>query len=252
MMRQILIISGHLTAAALLIGLLSFAQNRNHGQRISALHIEIDHSEGMYFVDNNQIDQLIRRQNLYRDSMALAEFNPSVLEQRLLKHPHIKNVEVFIDARQHLHIKVWQRTPILRVINRWQEHCYIDSDRRAMYAGSGFTANVPVASGYISHRPKLGDTLLDAQLLLLTDLAERIQNDPWLSALIVQLYADTTGAVELIPRLGGARILLGDTTRWAAKTAKLKEFCRQSNSTGGLNAWSTINLSYKNQLVCQK
>jgi hypothetical protein len=45
---------------------------------------------------------------------------------------------------------------------------------------------------------------------------------------------------------------LGDTTRWAAKTAKLKEFCRQSNSTGGLNAWSTINLSYKNQLVCQK
>ena len=252
MMRQILMILGHLVAVAVLAALLSFAQQRNQGQRIRALHIDIDHSGGLYFVDNNQIQQLLRRQDLYRDSLLLAEFNPLATEQRLLKHPHIKEVEVFLDARNHLHIKIWQRTPILRVINRWQEHCYIDSERRAMDAGSGFTANVPVASGYISHRPTLGDSLRDPQMLLLADLADRIRKDAWLNSVIVQLYADTNGFVELIPRLGGARIILGDTTRWQAKTEKLKEFCRQSTRSGGLNAWSTINLTYKNQLVCEK
>jgi hypothetical protein len=121
-----------------------------------------------------------------------------------------------------------------------------------MYVGSGFTADVPVASGYISHRPTLGDTLHDSQMLMLADLAGRIQSDPWLNNIIAQLYADTSGSVELIPRLGGARILWGDTSRWEAKTRKLKEFCRQSGTTGGLTAWSVINLSYKNRLVCQK
>lgn len=252
MMRRILVVLGHLLTAIMFVALLSFAQHRNQEQRIEGLHIQTDHSEGLYFVDNDQIGQLIRRENLFCDGLPVAEFNPSVLKQRLLKHPHIRRVEVFLDARNHLYIKVWQRTPILRVINRWQEHYYIDSDRRAMYAGSAFTADVPVASGYISHRPTLGDTMRDAQLLILADLSERIQSDPWLNTMIVQLYADTSGAVELIPRLGGARILLGDTSRWEAKTGKLKEFCRQSGTTGGLTAWSVINLSYKNRLVCQK
>lgn len=252
MLRRILIISGHLVAATVLILLLSFTRHRDRGQRIVALHIETDHSEGLYFVDNSRIDHLIRSQNLYRDSLPVIELDPSALERRLLQHPHIKRAQVFLDARNHLYIKVWQRTPILRVINRWQEHCYIDSDRRAMYVGSAFTADVPVASGYISHRPSLGDTLRDSQMLLLADIAGCINRDPWLKNLIVQLYADTNGTLEIIPRLGGARILLGDTTRWVAKTEKLKEFCRQTTTTGGLTKWSTINLSYKNQLVCQK
>ena len=252
MIRRILYVLGHILFASMFVALLSFAQHRNQGQKIRALHIETDHSEGLYFVDNSQIGQIIRGHNLYRDSLPIAEFNPILLEQRLLKHPHIKRVEVFLDARHHLYIKVWQRTPILRVINRWQEHCYIDSEHRSMYAGGAFTADVPVASGYISHRPCLGDSLRDPQMLLLADMADRIQNDPWLNNLIVQLHVDTHESVELIPRLGGARILLGDTSRWAAKTMKLKEFCRQSGTTAGLNAWSVINLSYKNQLVCQK
>lgn len=251
-MRQILLVMGHVMAAAILVGLLSFVHHRNQGQRIQALHIEVDHSEGLYFVDNSLIHQLIRTKKLYRDSLPITEFDPLALEQGLLNHPHIREAEVYLDARNHLYIKIRQRTPILRVINRWQEHCYIDSDRKAMYVGSVFTADVPVASGYVSHRPTLGDTLKDPQMLLLADLADRIHSDPWLKTMMVQLYVDTSGTIELIPRLGGTRILLGDTTRWMAKTAKLKEFCRQSATTGGLTAWKIINLSYKNQLVCQK
>jgi cell division protein FtsQ len=251
-LRPILMVTVHLLAAAGLIGLLSFAGRHDRNLTIAALQVENDHSEGLYFVDNLSIERLLRAKGLYRDSMPVEELHPARLEQQLRRHPHIRRAEVYLDTRKHLYIKVWQRSPVLRVVNRWQEHCYIDTDGRTMALSPRFTAPVLVGSGYISHRPALGDTLRDPQMRTLAAVAQQIRRDPWLDNLIVQLYVDTGGEYELIPRLGGARILMGDTTRWAAKTAKLKEFCRRSTATGGLTAWTTINLSYKNQIVCQK
>jgi cell division protein FtsQ len=58
---------------------------------------------------------------------------------------------------------------------------------------------------------------------------------------------------ELYPAVGNQKILFGKATDIAEKFEKLKIFYNEGlNKTDNWNKYSTINLKYKNQVVCTK
>ena len=69
---------------------------------------------------------------------------------------------------------------------------------------------------------------------------------------IVQIYVDEKNNVELIPRVGNHNIILGDASDLENKLEKLMIFYKKGLSKTGWNEYSTINLKYKNQIVCTK
>jgi len=70
--------------------------------------------------------------------------------------------------------------------------------------------------------------------------------------MIEQLYINKKSEFELIPKIGNHTILFGDIKEMKDKFEKLIAFYKQGISKSGWNKYKTINLKFKNQVVCTK
>jgi cell division protein FtsQ len=83
-------------------------------------------------------------------------------------------------------------------------------------------------------------------------MAEFIRTDPLWHAQIEQLYVNKELEIELIPRVGNHRIVVGDVVDIKKKLDKLKVFYAKGLSNTGWNEYSVINLKFADQVVCKK
>ena len=93
---------------------------------------------------------------------------------------------------------------------------------------------------------------LDVMIDDVFKVAEFIRTDPLWHAQIEQLYVNKELEIELIPRVGNHRIVVGDATDLKKKLDKLKIFYKKGLSKTGWNEYSVINLKFANQVVCKK
>ncbi len=84
------------------------------------------------------------------------------------------------------------------------------------------------------------------------DLAKFIINDPFWSQQLEQISINEESEIELIPRVGNHRILLGNGMNLEEKFWKLMIFYKEGLSKTGWNDYSYINLKFQNQVVCSK
>jgi cell division protein FtsQ len=68
-------------------------------------------------------------------------------------------------------------------------------------------------------------------------------------AQIAQIYVDDKHEIELIPRVGSHRILLGDADSLETKFSNLLAFYKQAIPKVGWDAYKVINIKYANQVV---
>ncbi|MEO8088452.1 MAG: cell division protein FtsQ, partial [Bacteroidota bacterium] len=67
-----------------------------------------------------------------------------------------------------------------------------------------------------------------------------------------QIFVDAAGDMELIPRVGNQTILFGDEKQMEEKFNKLYTFYKKGLSKTGWNQYKTINVTFKDQVVCSK
>ena len=80
-----------------------------------------------------------------------------------------------------------------------------------------------------------------------------ITKDSVLASLIHQINITAEKEIELYPSIGNHKIIFGEATDFEEKFNKLKLFYTEGlNKTDGWNKYSTINIKYKNQVVCTK
>ncbi|MEP7169164.1 MAG: cell division protein FtsQ, partial [Bacteroidota bacterium] len=79
-----------------------------------------------------------------------------------------------------------------------------------------------------------------------------IANDAFWNAQVEQIYVTEQSEIELIPRVGNHRIILGDASQLDEKFNKLMIFYKQGLNNTGWNNYNTINLKFTNQVVCTK
>jgi cell division protein FtsQ len=97
--------------------------------------------------------------------------------------------------------------------------------------------------------------VLKAKLKNLYDihlLAEIINSDSTLKALIEQVYVTGSGKIQLVTKAGSHVVYMGDTTDAAEKLENLKHFYKYGLVKTGWNKYKKVNLEYKNQIVCTK
>lgn len=112
-----------------------------------------------------------------------------------------------------------------------------------MPVSQNFAAYVPVVSGRVTK--KMANWIL-------FDFAEYINNDPFWNNQIEQININDKLKVELVPRVGEQIIIMGDLTRYKQKLEKLKKLYLYGLNEMGWNQYKTINLEYKDQVVCTK
>jgi len=83
-------------------------------------------------------------------------------------------------------------------------------------------------------------------------LVKYINGDNFWSAQIDQIFVDGKDEIDLIPRVGNHTIHLGSAENYEGKLRNLQAFYDEVLPEVGWNKYSTINLAFKDQIVCKR
>jgi cell division protein FtsQ len=205
------------------------------------------------FIERNEIDRILMDAGGALIGRDLRDINIHKLENSLKSNPFIEFAKVYVDMDGVIHAEVRQRQPILRLINRANVQFYIDENGLKMPLSENFTANVLVANGLIDEdfSGKV-DTLNTKLAKDLFRMAQFIKADTLWDSQIEQLYVDVKGDIEMVPRVGNHKIILGDADSLQSKFKNLLAFYKKAMPKVGWDTYKSINLKFANQVVCSK
>jgi cell division protein FtsQ len=250
-------------ASGAFLVMLGFVDHRQSALKCQGLVINIVNEDEHDFIDRNEVRDIIQFNGSVLGK-TLGAINMGVLEKRILNNPYVKHAEVYSALDGTLHTDLVQRTPIVRIVNMSEEQFYIDNEGVFMPTSDRYTPPVLVASGFIFNRFSEGKVHyqfnsgdpsahpLPRIIEQVYVLASHIEADSFWSANTEQIYVNEHQELEMIPRVGSHRILLGDTVSLGDKLERLHHFYREGLSKTGWNKYALINLKYKNQVVCTK
>lgn len=218
-----LIISAWVICLGGLIALMSFIEVKKAGVICTAVKVNIPGSQ--YFIDKQEVDQILQTSSHTLIGRKLEGINIQDLENKLRANPFIEFAKVYTEMDGVLRVEVSQRQPILRIMNHYDMDFYVDQHGLKIPLSPNFTARVLVANGFIdelftNHVDSLHTKL--AKDLFLT--ADFIRKDSLWDAQIAQLYVNKDHEIELIPRVGSQRILIGNADSLQVKFANLMAF----------------------------
>ncbi len=206
-----------------------------------------------YFVDRQEINAILHVGNNTLVGKKLEAINIHQLEKTLQANPFIEFAKVYADMDGVVNVEVRQRLPILRVMNRFGQDFYVDQHGLKIPLSANFTAPVLVATGNIDEIfINRVDTLHTSMARALFKTADYIRRDSLWDAQIEQIYINTGHEIELIPRVGNQRILLGNADSLDKKFKNLLVFYQKALPKVGWGAYKIINIKYANQVVCIK
>ena len=233
------------------VTLRSFITIKKHEVKCTSIKILIPGSDN--FIEREEIDAILKQGQGELIGRNIEEINIHAIELSLKNNPYIAFAKVYTAMDGIIHIEVKQRQPVLRILNAGGQDYYIDANGLKMPMSSNFTADVVVATGNIleGFSGKV-DTLLTPLARDLYQTALFIKKDTLWNAQIEQIYVNENTDIELIPRVGNQRIILGNADSLDTKMNNLLAFYKQAMPLVGWNAYKTINLKYVNQIVCEK
>ena len=233
--------------------LLGAAISSQRNTSVNDLKVKVDYSNGMFFIKESEIKNSVL--SMMNDSLmnkAYRDISIAKIESELQINPYIKNVEVYSNISGSLIVKIKQKNPVLRVINKEGVSFYIDDNAQTMPLSSNFTARVPVASGNISFRGSEIDTFQNTQKEQLFDLVQFIRADPFWKAQTEQIYVNENNEIELIPKLENHVFLLGDVKDLEEKFRRMNIFYKEVLKNQKSDQFKIINVKFKNQIICSK
>ncbi len=234
-----------------LVVLMSFVDVKKHTVKCTDIKILIPGADN--FIEREEIDAILKQNQGQLIGRNLEGINLHEIEQNMIANPYIELAKVYADMDGVIHIEIKQRQPVLRVINVSNQDFYIDKNGLKMPVSPNFTANVLAANGRIlEHFNGRIDTLTTQIAADLYKTALYIKKDTLWDAQIEQLFVNANNDIELIPRVGSQRIILGDADSLEIKMRNLRAFYKKAMPKVGWDTYKTINIKYTNQVVCEK
>ena len=144
---------------------------------------------GDSLINNDDVKVTIERSFGYNLlGIPVREIDVARVERVLENDPFVLNADVFVDAKNQVHIEIEQREPILRIIDKNGLNYYLDKFGKKMPLSKHFAARVLVATGNI---PPFDPKFLQRKKHVLKDLFELtnvILKDGFLEPMIEQIY----------------------------------------------------------------
>ena len=208
--------------------------NKENYCKLTDITIEMDENA---FVTNDVINNYLLDNNLHPDSIKINDVSFKNIESLLVKHSSIKSANVYSDMQGRVYISVVSRKPIVRVQNG-KEGYYLDEDGLRMPPSNEYTARMLLVTGDIN-------SVNENDLYYLSDV---IIKDEFLRKQITQI--DISNSELLMITQIGEQVEFGQIKEVGEKFEKLKLYYETGNSQN--QEYKTLNLKYKNQIVCIK
>ncbi|MCB0396542.1 MAG: hypothetical protein KDD36_07810 [Flavobacteriales bacterium] len=259
-MKKVMNILAVVVAGGAIIAAMGFVSNERKQVTCKDIEVLIQGSDAIHFLDEKRVRLMLMDMGELILNKRASEIPLSTLEARLRNNPYVKEADLYMTLDGILEVSLQQREPIARIMTGPSKSYYIDREGYLMPPPDYFTAHVPVINGHFSlpfHSEKPigegGIATADSSLIRdLYALAKYVHDDPFWNSQVVQIYVNRHKEIELIPRVGDHRILLGNVEDMNGKLDKLRVFYNEGLRYTDWNQYSTINLKYKNQIICTK
>jgi cell division protein FtsQ len=206
-----------------------------------------------FFIERAEVDQILTYKNGLLVGRRLSGINIQDLENKLKANPFIEYAKVYIDMNGVIHADIKQRVPVLRIFNLSGQDFYVDQNGLKIPLSDHFTARVLAANGSILEDFSGNVDTLKTQLGKdLFNTAKYIASDSLWNEQIVQVFVNNNNDIELVPRVGNQKIILGNAINMEEKFRNLLLFYKNALPKVGWDTYSTINLKFKGQIVCER
>jgi cell division protein FtsQ len=250
------------TGIIIYLGLVfGFFAGRYEKLRCENVKVKISESEDECFLTSADVLKMLERNQVKYIGVRLTEIDLNKIEQVIQSNQIVEECRAYTGINRTLHIEVTQRDPLVRVFDKQGQGYYIDKEGNVLNLSKRHAPRVMVVNGNIrtpfrvgkpANINSLGDSLASKKLKDICTLVNFINDEDFWNAQIVQIYVNRDGEFELIPRVGPHIILLGDIDGYEEKFRKLEIFYKEGLNHVGWNQYLTINLKYKDQVVCTK
>ncbi len=221
--------------------------------------IDINDSTDYHFVTRRQLLNLVYGNRGRLIGQPVKEIPVEDIERRINGLRELRIAEVYISIDGTLNIYVDQRNPVMRVMPDEGGDFFVDDEGFLFRKRNLYNPRLHIIGGNIH----ITSAMLDSLSILDTNIKNTILKDvfhfvgylnsnSFWSAQIDQVYVDGRNQIDLIPRVGNHRIHLGTFENYEGKLNNLAAFYDKVLPEVGWNKYSTINLEFRDQIVCKR
>ncbi len=231
---------------------IGFSGKKQRQRQINDVIVKIENQEDNYFIDNLEIIELINAENTdYVLGLRLDQLDLKQLEQRVLSHPFVKDVEVFKDLKGNLMVNVFQTKPIARVFSPKGENHYISDNGNVLPVSNRFTARVPLIQ--LENAKILDQPLTETEDgFELFEFINYVNNDEFWSAQVAHILVNKKNEITFLPQVTKQTVEFGAIEDIDAKFKRLETFYKKILPVKGWNYYEKVSLKYKDQIVAEK
>jgi cell division protein FtsQ len=259
-MKKLLNISFLILLLVALIVLPAFTDLEHLRKTYQSFTVEILNPSDRAMITQDEIRNLVKKNFGEIEGSPTSVIDLIKLEKIILDNPYVSACEVYKTMDCDLVLKARVRVPLVRIINENDEQFYLDLTGCAMPLNPAHPSLVPIANGKIADHymsldkteKSLGSFPASSVLQQIYPVAYYLSKDEFLNSFIDQIYIHENLEMELIPKMGSQVILFGNAEDAREKLENLKIFYKKVMRRIDWNEYKTINLKYKNQVVCLK
>jgi cell division protein FtsQ len=236
-----------------------YLASSSNSKPCSGIIINIADSADYHFVTKKQLTNLVYGNSSSILGKKLKEISTFTIENRINVLHELKTAEVYLTIDGAIHVYADQRNPVMRVMPDDGGDYFVDDNGYVFRRRNLYTPRLHIVEGNVTVTNAMLDSLsvLDTNvkhsvLKEMFSFVNYINSDNFWSAQIDQIYVGGNNEIDLIPRVGNHTIHLGTFENYKGKLRNLAAFYNQVLPEVGWNKYSTINLEFKDQIVCKK
>lgn len=253
MVKKILCILLWVLTAAGLIALFVFARENYLSTPLKSIQLHPATDTGF-----------VRKAALYEEiericgKSKVGTVNMIAIQKVMDENSWIESSASYVDLDGTLHVSFKEYEPWFRVFGKDGHSVYVTRNGVVIPTSRIYTPYLLVVSGNLNIRNdsvtyQLNDTLeSDLNMLSALRWCDAIEGNDFATHSIGQLYCNKKNLFELTVKGFEGSVIVGDTCDAADKLRRLEIFMKQRLDSPETKTLKSINLSYKNQIVCIK
>tara|TARA_B100000401_G_scaffold148784_1_gene99024 strand:+ start:5930 stop:6670 length:741 start_codon:yes stop_codon:yes gene_type:complete len=198
----------------------------------------------------NSEDIFVLTNDIINDS-SIIDLN--YLEEKIKSNKFIKDIEIYNNLNNVVNININQFKPYARLINNIGDDYYIDKNGEIFPVSNKYSERVLLIffKNYknIDKEKNINFFQNGNEIFKLINYINR--ND-FYKKQISQINVLKDGEIIMIPQITKQKIYFGNTDNMEIKFKKLELFYKNILPTKGWNYYESVNLKFKNQIVCNK
>ncbi|AWW30082.1 cell division protein [Echinicola strongylocentroti] len=234
-----------------LVGFIGFVEKKGAERSYHGLSVKVHGISDVYFVEEDEITSMLLKTFPHlTEGAKLEDIQLSKLEERVERHPFVKNAEVYNNLKGEVLVTIDQYRPMARITRPLAADGYISAEGLILPTSSHYTSRVLILEGDgVDDLLAAKDLSKEHQALL--DLIYFIDRSEFWSAQIASIEVARNGDISLYQQVGRQRIEFGKPVDIADKFERINMFYEEIIPKKGWDAYSRVNVEFKDQIICE-